>query len=119
LFCEGGTEGLGLAGVVGFYAGMSWSMDGRGTLLERVAESRLPALGLFGGTDQGIPVAQVEAFGQALDATGVAHDIVIYSGAPHSFFDRRAADFTDASSDAWKQVLAFIAAHAGALAATA
>jgi carboxymethylenebutenolidase len=124
-FCLGGTlsflcgtEGLGLAGVVGFYAGMSRSMDGRGTLLERAAEIRRPALGLFGGADQGIPVAQVEAFDQALDATGVAHEILIYPAAPHSFFDRRAADFADASADAWKQVLAFIAAQAGALAAT-
>jgi carboxymethylenebutenolidase len=117
-FCLGGTlsflsgtQDLGLAGVVGFYAGMARSMDGRGTLLERAAEIRAPALGLFGGADQGIPVEQVQAFDQALDATGLDHDIVIYPEAPHSFFDRRAEEFTDASIDAWARVLRFIAAH--------
>ncbi len=125
-FCLGGTlsflcgtEDLGLAGVVGFYAGMSRNMDGRGTLLERASEIHIPALGLFGGADPGIPAAQVEALDQALDSTGVAHEIVIYPGAPHSFFDRRATEFAEASADAWTQTLRFIAAHAGSLAATA
>lgn len=34
-------------------------------------------------------------------------------GAPHSFFDRRRADFADASTDAWKRVLDFIEAYKG------
>jgi len=41
----------------------------------------------------------------------VAHEIVTYAGAPHSFFDRRATDFAEASADAWKRVLSFISAH--------
>ncbi|MFO7170488.1 MAG: dienelactone hydrolase family protein [Chloroflexota bacterium] len=116
-FCLGGSlsflagaEDLPLAGVVGFYAGMSRSFDGRGTLLDRAGEIRRPALGLFGGADQGIPVEQVEAFDRALDATGVRHEIVIYPGAPHSFFDRRQEEFAEASADAWRRVLAFIGA---------
>jgi carboxymethylenebutenolidase len=115
-FCLGGTlsflagaEELPLDGVVGFYSGMTRSMDGRGTLLERTGEIRKPSLGLFGGADQGIPVEQVEAFDRALDATGVAHEIVIYPGAPHSFFDRRQEEYAEASADAWRRVLAFIA----------
>ena len=71
---------------------------------------RTPALGLFGGADQGIPAEQVEEFDRRLDATGVAHEIVIYPGAPHSFFDRRFAEFADASADAWERVRGFIAA---------
>jgi len=39
------------------------------------------------------------------------HEIVVYSGAPHSFFDRRATEFADASADACRRVLGFIAAH--------
>jgi carboxymethylenebutenolidase len=119
-FCFGGTlsflasaADLGLAGVVGFYAALSRGMDGRGTLLERAGEIRAPALGLFGGADHGIPVEQVEALDQALDGTGVQHTIVIYPGAPHSFFDRRADEFGDASADAWTQVLRFIGTQAG------
>jgi carboxymethylenebutenolidase len=117
-FCLGGTlsflcgtQDLGLEGVIGFYAGMSRSMDGQGTLLERAAQIRRPALGLFGGADQGIPAEQVEAFDQGLDAAGVEHEIVTYPGAPHSFFDRRAEEFAETSADAWTRVLRFISAH--------
>jgi carboxymethylenebutenolidase len=33
---------------------------------------------------------------------------VAYDGAPHSFFDRKAAEFADASSQAWEEMLTFI-----------
>ena len=36
------------------------------------------------------------------------HHIVTYPGAPHSFFDRRYAEYTDASADAWTRILNFI-----------
>ncbi|MCW5879843.1 MAG: dienelactone hydrolase family protein [Anaerolineae bacterium] len=117
-FCFGGTnsffcgmeEGLGLTGVIGFYAGMKRDF-GSGTLLDRAPQLRVPALGLFGGADQGIPVEQVEQFDQRLDQSGVEHEIIIYPGAPHSFFDRRAVEFADASADAWTRVRAFIARY--------
>ncbi len=32
-----------------------------------------------------------------------------YEGAPHSFFDRKAAEFADASTAAWAETLTFIA----------
>lgn len=118
-FCLGGSlsflagaEELDLAGVIGFYSGMSRTFDNRGTLLDRAGEIRRPALGLFGGADQGIPREKVDAFDEALDATGVPHEIVVYPGAPHSFFDRRQEEFAVASADAWARVLAFIAARA-------
>ena len=116
-FCLGGTisflsgtQDLDLTGVIGFYSGMSRDMGG-GTLLDRASQIKRPALGLFGGADQGIPPEQVAAFDQQLDSAGVPHEIVTYPGAPHSFFDRRAAEFADASADAWKRVLGFIAAQ--------
>ncbi len=65
----------------------------------------------MGGADQGIPVEQAEAFDAALDAAGIEHDVVIYPGAPHSFFDRKFEEFADASEDAWNRVLAFLARH--------
>ncbi|MCW5852932.1 MAG: dienelactone hydrolase family protein, partial [Anaerolineae bacterium] len=102
--------GLGLTGVIGFYAGMKRDF-GSGTLLDRAPQLRVPALGLFGGADQGIPVEQVEQFDQRLDQSGVEHEIIIYPGAPHSFFDRRAVEYADASADAWVRVRDFIAAH--------
>ena len=39
---------------------------------------------------------------------GVQHDVVIYDGAPHSFFDRKHEEFAEASEDAWNRVLAFL-----------
>lgn len=114
-FCLGGTlsflagaEPLPLAGVIGFYAGMGRSLSGRGTLLERAGEIHIPALGLFGGADQGIPTDKVEEFDQLLDSTGIEHTILIYPDAPHSFFDRRFEEYAEASADSWQQVLGFI-----------
>ena len=70
-----------------------------------------PVLGLFGGADTAISADAIAAFDAALSAAGVDHRIVTYPGAPHSFFDRKAAEFADASAAAWSEILAFIAAH--------
>lgn len=117
-FCMGGslsllagTRDLGLAGVVAFYSGFSRSFDGVGTALDQAQHIKYPVLGLYGGADQGIPVSQVEALGEKLTAAGIEHEIKVYPGAPHSFFDRRATQYADASSDAWTRVLDFFARH--------
>lgn len=121
-FCLGGsltlyaaTRDLGLAGGIAFYAGLgrAWDEQGR-TVLEAAASTRTPVLGLFGGADQGIPVEQVEQLDQNLDQSGVEHEIRIYPGATHSFFDRRAEEFAEASADAWKRVFDFITARTAA-----
>ncbi len=65
----------------------------------------------MGGDDPAIPVAEAEAFGAALDAAGVEHEVVIYPGAPHSFFDRKYEEFAADSEDAWNRVLAFLERH--------
>jgi carboxymethylenebutenolidase len=119
-FCMGGAYSLwsgadspGLAGVIGFYAGLTRAFDGK-TVLEHAASISCPVLGLFGGADQGIPTSAVEELDRALDRAGVEHEVVIYPGAPHSFFDRRWAEYADASADAWGRVLKFIGARAAA-----
>ena len=43
-----------------------------------------------------------------LGDAGLAHRMVVYDGAPHSFFDRSHRQWQDASADAWKQILAFL-----------
>jgi len=68
-------------------------------------------LGLFGGEDQAIPVDQVQKFDKRLDETGVDHEIHVYPGAPHSFFDRRFEQYAEACDDAWRRMLAFIGKH--------
>ena len=67
----------------------------------------------MGGADAGIPVEEVRAFERALDEAGVEHEIAVYDGAPHSFFDRKFEEFAEASADAWNRTLAFIGRHAG------
>jgi carboxymethylenebutenolidase len=41
----------------------------------------------------------------------VDHELITYPDAPHSFFDRKAADFAQAAADSWTRSLAFIAAR--------
>ena len=54
----------------------------------------------------------MNAFDEALDTAGVEHEVVIYDGAPHSFFDRKQEEFAEASEDAWRRTLAFIERYA-------
>jgi carboxymethylenebutenolidase len=115
-FCFGGTqsflaatnESLGLDGAVGFYGGLDTSRFGIESPIDTAPRTRCPVLGLFGGADQNITADHVEAFDRALDESGVAHEIVTYEGAPHSFFDRRYDEHKEASADAWRRVLGFL-----------
>ena len=57
---------------------------------QRASELAAPILGLMGGADAGHPASRTcEAFERALEQAGVEHEILIYDGAPHSFFDRK------------------------------
>jgi carboxymethylenebutenolidase len=114
-FCFGGRHswlataaGHGLAGAVGFYGRPGEGRDGSAGPTQRAAELQGPILGLMGGDDQGIPVEEVDAFEAALDAAGVENELVVYPGAPHSFFDRKQEEFAAESEDAWNRVLAFL-----------
>lgn len=115
-FCFGGgnsfvqaTRGHGLAGVIGFYGRVKGRQpDDPGAPVKLVDAFACPVLGLFGGADQGIPVSDVQDFRRALDGAGVGNEIVVYDGAPHSFFDRSFTEHKDACDDAWRRILAFI-----------
>jgi carboxymethylenebutenolidase len=115
-FCFGGRnsfnqagEDHGLAGVVGFYGGLRERHDGDvHTPIRRAPTYRAPVLALFGGVDASIPHEKVEEFRSALERAEVEHQIVVYAGAPHSFFDRSFDQYRDECDDAWRRVLAFI-----------
>lgn len=122
-FCLGGatallagTTGLGVAGVVAFYP---WTGDlGREPALPDsfVAAVRVPVLGLFGGADEVIPPAVPRAFDGHLDAAGVPHEIVVYPGAPHGFFERHYLDREvrpDTVEDVWRRLREFLAVKYG------
>ena len=116
-FCFGGrnswlaaASGNGLKGAVGFY-GMPGERNGVPGPTARAAELDAPILALQAGDDQNITAEHNAAFDAALAAAGVEYEIVVYPGAPHSFFDRKQAEFADVSEDAWRRVLDFLARH--------
>ena len=119
-FCFGGrnswlaaASGHDLAGAIGFYGRPGEGRpSGTPGPLQRAGEMTAPILALQGGDDPGIPAEESHAFDEALTAAGVEHEVVIYSGAPHSFFDRRYDEFAADSEDAWNRVLAFIERYA-------
>jgi carboxymethylenebutenolidase len=117
-FCFGGrnswlaaASGHGLSGAVGFYGSVG-ERNGQPGPLQRAAEIEAPILALQAGADQHITAEHNADFDRALADAGVEHEIVTYDGAPHSFFDRKQEEFADASADAWRRTLEFIAQHA-------
>ncbi|MFN8168137.1 MAG: dienelactone hydrolase family protein [Candidatus Nanopelagicales bacterium] len=111
-FCFGGSHSwrlsasdLDLAGVMGFY--------GRPAMVEDVeASMATPMLLLVAGADAATPLEEFEALDARLSTAGVDHEMHVYAGAPHSFFDRGFAQWRDACADAWTRMLDFTAAHA-------
>jgi carboxymethylenebutenolidase len=117
-FCMGGRQswlaaasGHGLAGAVGFY-GRPGERDGTPGPEQLAPRIEAPILALQAGADANITADQNAAFERALTSAGVEHELVVYEGAPHSFFDRKQEEFAEASEDAWSRVLAFLEQHA-------
>jgi carboxymethylenebutenolidase len=118
-FCMGGRQawfaaagGHGLAGAVGFYGRPGEGADGSPGPAQVAAQIDAPILALQAGADQHITAEDNEAFERALSDAGVEHELVVYEGAPHSFFDRKQDEFAGASEDAWNRTLEFIERHA-------
>jgi carboxymethylenebutenolidase len=117
-FCMGGRQswlaaagGHGLAGAVGFYGRPGMSSDGKPGATQLAPQIDAPILALQAGDDRNITPEDNEAFEQALTDAGVEHELVVYEGAPHSFFDRKQEEFASASEDAWTRVLDFLERH--------
>lgn len=78
--------------------------------LQLVKDLKCPVLGLYGGKDQGIPLADIEEMRAALKAAGKAGEIVVYPEAQHGFLaDYRQSYDPAAAQDGWKRMLAFFA----------
>lgn len=61
----------------------------------------------FGGQDAMIPQDQVATIQQALEATGGAHEVIVYPDADHGFNCDRRASYNEASAkDAWARTVA-------------
>jgi carboxymethylenebutenolidase len=117
-FCFGGRHswlaaagGHRLSGAIGFYGRPGAGRDGSPGPAQQAGSIEAPILALQAGADRNITAEDNAAFEQALQAAGVEHELISYEGAPHSFFDRKQADYADASADAWQRTLDFIEAH--------
>jgi carboxymethylenebutenolidase len=107
-FCMGGgrswaqsADTPGLDGCIGFYGRPTWAQ-------EAVDRMTAPLLMLMAGEDKNISPADAEAIAARLHERGLRADVHVYDGAPHSFFDRKFADYRDACDDAWRKVLEFV-----------
>lgn len=118
-FCFGGrisyltaTLGLGLAGSIGFYGiPIGAGRGGTPAPADVTAQMSNPLLGLWAGADAATSAEAVAQFDAALTESGIEHRFVTYDGAPHSFFDKKADEYADASKAAWEEVLTFVRGH--------
>lgn len=109
-FCFGGSNSWNqsalqprLNGAVGFY--------GRPERSEPfISKMKAPLLMLIAGADF-TPQEAFQAFDKELTEANVPHEMHIYEGAPHSFFDRSFDQWKDACDDAWHRILGFVNKH--------
>ena len=115
-FCFGGRGAFmqasqpAIDGAIGFYGWPSRIEEGGSSPIEeaRAKRVRAPVLAIYGGGDAKITQTDIQTYDQALESAGVAHQTIVYPGAPHSFFDRMMSDYASACDDAWQKVLEFV-----------
>ena len=80
--------------------------------IDLVNRINAPVLGLYGGADPGIPIAQIDALRAALKAAGKPSEIVVYPDTPHGFnADYRPSYRPQQAKDGWKRMLAWFKQH--------
>jgi carboxymethylenebutenolidase len=80
--------------------------------LDIASSLKVPVLGLYGGSDQGIPLESVEQMKQALRAAGSASTIIVYPETPHAFYaDYRPSYRKEAAEDGWRRLLTWFKEH--------
>ena len=78
---------------------------------EKLASIHHEVYGTFAGLDQGIPVAQVDRFVEALRTAGVANDVHIYDEVKHGFWlhvDRDLETNQEPALNAWTRLKAYL-----------
>lgn len=95
-------------------AGVAWygRLVGKSTELQPkypidlVPELKAPVLGLYGGSDMGIPTDTVDQMRKALKEAGKPCEIILYPDTPHGFnADYRPSYRKDQAEDGWKRML--------------
>ena len=117
-FCRGGrTTWMYAAHNPKLRAGVAWygSLGGKTSdampkhPLDLAKEVKAPVLGLYGGKDSGIPLADVDKMRDALKGSGSKSEFVVYAEAGHGFnADFRPDNYRKQDSeDGWKRMLAW------------
>jgi carboxymethylenebutenolidase len=101
-----GLRGANVLGAVVVFYGMPRD-------LSNISNIQAPLLGLYGEQDHGIPPASVHELEGALEENGIKHEIHIYPGAGHAFFNdtRPQAYNPKAAQDAWQRTLLWFHEH--------
>jgi carboxymethylenebutenolidase len=84
--------------------------------LDLAGKLHAPVLGLYGGVDQGIPLASVEqmqkALADAANAASKASQMHVYEQAPHAFHaDYRPSYRQEEAEDGWRRLQAWFRQH--------
>ncbi|MEO8745172.1 MAG: dienelactone hydrolase family protein [Candidatus Dormiibacterota bacterium] len=110
-FCFGGSNSVNQSalnpsvnGCIGFYGRPARSEPYVGTM-------KAPLLLLVPEADAATPIEVAREFEHKLTEAHVPHEMKVYEGAPHSFFDRTYDQWKDACDDAWRRMLAFVKQH--------
>lgn len=76
---------------------------------EKLKAIKGPVLGIFGGADSSIPVAQVDAFRKGLELAGVRNRVTVYDGQPHAFVvDAAGIKAGGVQAQAWNDMVGFL-----------
>jgi carboxymethylenebutenolidase len=120
-FCWGGRiTWLWAAHQPRLQAGVAWygKLTGFSTALQPrqpmdvVGQLKAPVLGLYGGRDEGIPMASVDAFSAALAVSAPASTVHVYPEAPHAFLADYRPSYREAEArDGWARMLGWLASH--------
>ena len=72
----------------------------------------MPVLGLYGGRDASIPIADVERMRAALERGKSGSRIDVYADADHGFHaDYRPSFHRESATDGWRKMLAWFGEH--------
>jgi len=119
LYAAHAAANVGSVGNIGLKAGVAWYGRLKGDRdavhprhpIDVAATLKAPVLGLYGGQDQGIPLASVEEMRKALAAGGAAakqSQIQVYPDSGHAFFaDYRPSYRPADAADGWNRLNAW------------
>jgi len=108
-WCMGGGLSLSTAAHHADLIGAAVVFYGRPLTASDTAKLQVPVLGLYAEHDHGIPVEAVHTFAAEMQKQNVPHEVHIYPGASHAFFnDTRPQIYQAAAAqDAWQKTLAW------------